>query len=196
VRTAFRTLQDIRQRLGDGQQRIADARPVDAQQGSGDLIRQSPPLSAIPAAPVFDSLLADIGRLSICARGLLPLAAAAETAACAPGPNAALPSSRGTSRDVPAPDGHLLIAALKLRGLAAELDHGLLGLSAEMRVLKRARLARPSADGVDGRRRNGPDASLLRAIERLEAQMAEAAGLVEGFTREAEHLSRELDRLR
>ena len=192
VRAVLRTLHDCRQRLGDGQHRL-----MDAQHPPEDLSNQSPAIPAtIPAALVFDSLLTDIGRLTACARGLLPLAAAAETAAGAPGSTAGSPPAPAPSKESRPPDGHLLIAALKLRALAAELEHGLLGLSTEMRVLKRARLARPSVNGVDGGRRSGPDPSWMRMIERLEAQMTEAAEHVAGFTRDAEHLSRELDRLR
>jgi hypothetical protein len=155
-----------------------------------------PPLSVDGVDGVFDSILGDVGRLADCARSLQPLADAAETAAGAAGSTGGSALARALSREPRLPDGRLLMAALKLRGLAAELEHGLLGLSAEMRVLKRARLARPSVNGVGGARRSGAEPSLTRVLERLEAQMVEAVDHVTGLTRDAEQLSRELDRLR
>lgn len=88
-----------------------------------------------------------------------------------------------------------LLAALKLRAVAAELDHGLLGLRAGVSVLQRARLTRSSVKGEPDQRRRAADA-WPRALERLEAQATELAEKVARFTRDSEHLSRELDQLR
>jgi hypothetical protein len=174
VRAVKRALEEWRQRAGDG----ASAAPAPE-----------------PVADVLASVLEDLARLGGCAAGLRALAGAAEAASWlggAPG-----------NRPAPAPVAAgplLLLIALKLRGLAAELEKGLLGLRAELRALRAAGLARPAANGRRGEpprdRRGAEGPGWGRALVRLEAQMAEVAEHVAAFTRDSEQLARELDRLR
>jgi hypothetical protein len=216
VRATLRALSDWRQRLADDPRQPPEAQQAPAREDRAARASGGSQPVALEVQ-VFESLAAEVQQLSSCASRLRPIADAAEMAArlepsvSHPKPAASLssaahgsnPASPGldhpSAGDPPAgdpePSSHLLLTALKMRGLAAELESGLVGLGTEVRVLGRA--WRPRAeDGVRGVLRNGPDPALVRALDRLEIQLTEVADDIAAFTRDAEQLSRELDRMR
>lgn len=188
VRAALKNLKDWRQRLGANEDRVPPAG------ANGD----SAP-SAL--AGVFASLSADVARLAKCAQALRPLAEAAEAMAGlgpgGPGPTAPVPSWDVASSPAAARSRHLLLTALRIRGLAAELETGLAGLGTELRVLGRLPAAKLVANGQKRTpEREEPDPVFVRTLSRLETQLTAVATDIAGFTRDAEHLSRELSRIR
>jgi len=216
VRAALKNLKDWRQRLGSvansaaGGEGVAPAGangdsapgPLAAAAAAWQPATAAQPASAAAFAAVFASLSTDVVRLAECARALRPLAAATESmAGLRPGGGA------GASRTVPTWDGpsspgaaqrrHLLLATLRIRGLAAELETGLTGLGTELRVLGRLPVAKPVANDKErAARREGPEPAFIRTLSRLEMQLTEVATDIAGLTRDAEHLSRELKRIR
>jgi hypothetical protein len=179
ARTVLRGIQDCRERLEE------------ASRSEPEHMKDDPSSQAV--AHAFESLLTDLEWLTACARRLRPLVDGDSTAP-APAPSSILSPLPAALRHRLAGDGALL-TGLKLRGLAAELEHGLSGIAAEVRVLRRAGLSRPR---LNGRSASAPpaDAPWERVLRRLEAQVGELTEQVAGFTRDAEQLSRELDQLR
>jgi hypothetical protein len=209
VRAALKNLKDWRQRLG----RDEEGGSPPGSNGDSAPGAKTPPESAMQTAPgtgtatagafaaVFASLSADVAHLAECAQALRPLAAAAEALAGlapggAPGTTAAVPSW-DIAAATPARSRHLLLTALRVRSLAAELETGLAGIGTELRVLGRVLAAKPIAN-AKGRNpgREGPDPAFVRTLSRLETQLTEVAADIAGLTRDAEHLSRELARIR
>lgn len=216
VRAALKNLKDWRQRIGASAESGASGESMAPAGANGDsapgALGASRPAALQPAAAVgpsaaafaavFASLAADVARLAECARALRPLAATAESmAGLGPGrgdgSSGAVPiwdiaSSPGADRR-----HHLLLAALRIRGLAAELETGLTGLGTELRVLGRLPVAKPVANDEERvPKREGPEPAFIRTLSRLEVQLTEVATDIAGLTRDAEHISRELKRIR
>jgi len=113
------------------------------------------------------------------------------------GANATVPTWDIASSPSAAGRRQLLLAALRIRGVAAELETGLIGLGTELRVLGRLPVAKPVANDKErAAGREVPEPAFLRTLSRLEMQLAEVATDIAGLTRDAEHLSRELKRIR
>jgi hypothetical protein len=87
----------------------------------------------------------------------------------------------------------LEVSALKCRTLAVELESGLHRLGAELRLLSHPFVGR-GPEASDRPERNGSDRSLVTGLRRLEGQLEEVADHLGRLTRDAEELSRELDR--
>ncbi len=213
VRAAVKNLQDWRLRLVANEEQRTGPEPItarpDAGPGSssgaasnaapGEMDGDAPPVAA-----VFSALSMEIAELAAQAKGLKPLADATEAIAglrprgvgagqgdpaSVPGWN--VPAQVLSSRRL------LLLTALKLRGLAAEIETGLVGVSAELRVLGTV----PASKLLQNGRRRQParvktDPAFVRALSRLETQLSEVAHDIASLTRDAEHLSRELGRVR
>jgi hypothetical protein len=214
VRATLKNLRDWRTRLGATVEEQASALPgavadnVAAAPSNGDTApgassAASPPVPAAALAAVFTALARDVMRLAECARALRPLATAAEglaglrPAGGSDGGRRAVPIWDIAASPGPDPRRELLLATLRIRGLAAELETGLTGLRTELRVLGRLPVAPPVTNGRERvARPEGPEPAFLRTLSRLETQLTAVATDIAGLTRDAEHLSRELKRIR
>lgn len=151
------------------------------------------PLGSSPRAPLgelFVALAAEVDDLSRSARGLRPVLeallvtpAGRRNGSLAPHVLGWKPSSGGT------------LSILKCRALSVELERGLRRLGAEVQLLSRSRRSLgPGADASDVR--GETDRGLAHGLRRLELALEEVAAHLANLTRNAEQLSRELDRPR
>jgi len=184
VRTAIRLVQDCRQRLDPPAGAIGE--------NGGPLPAAEPaPEPVVLMGDLFRALGTEIGDLTRSAQGLggavEGLIQSAEVVAASPiGANDPLAPSRvgGEERS---------FSALKCRSLAVELEGGLHRLGAELRLLSFSAWRR-SSEAPDRPERNGSDRSLAAGLRRLEGQLEEVADHLIRLTRDAEELSREIDR--
>jgi hypothetical protein len=211
VRTAIRLVQDCRQRL-DGSSMSGPGTPgaADTSRYEKGGRRVPPPPNGwreasenggvarpggreAPSAPLlhdlFQALGAEIGDLSRSARGLGgALDELARTTGRRPAGGRFAPNG---PRAMGSPE--LALSALKCRSLAVELEGGLQRLGAEIRLLSHPAVSR-GPEAAERPEKNGSDRSLMAGLRRLEAQLEEVGEHLVRLTRDAEELSRELDR--
>jgi hypothetical protein len=202
VRTAIRLVQDCRQRIDGGPLSPAGTPapgPAGRHENGGEAAAGTAPPTgptppaAAPAQPLihdlFRALRAEIGDLARSAQGLggavdgLVRSAEHRAADGEIAPN----DPRWTGAT------DLGLSALKCRALAVELEGGLQRLGAELRILSQP-FWRRSPEVTDRPERNGSDRTLAAGLRRLEGQLEEVAEHLGRLTRDAEELSRELDR--
>ena len=202
VRTAIRLVQDCRQRLDGG---VAAAGSIGDRGENGGLLPtpEPEPVAEVLMGDLFRALGAEIGDLTRSAQGLggavegLIQSAAVRSAASSASPAETSPAFLAGAID-PSDPGRVAgderaVSALKCRSLAVELEGGLQRLGAELRLLSLSAWRRGPEAG-DRPERNGSDRSLMPGLRRLEGQLEEVAEHLSRLTRDAEELSRELDR--
>ncbi len=147
-----------------------------------------------PLGEVFVALAAEVNELSRSARGLRP----ALEALLVGSPGGLGVGGRRNGSLAPHGSGWKSsssgnVSILKCRALSVELEGGLRRLGAEVQLLSRSR--RPLGSGGDSSEvQSETDRGLAHGLRRLELQLEEVATHLASLTRNAEHLSRELDR--
>jgi len=181
VRTAIRLVQDCRLKINGG--------PGDRLENGGATAHDAPPDTRPLLHDLFRALGTEIQDLTRSAQGIggavEAFIRAAESSA-AGGAIAPGDSARGGEAEPG-------FSALKCRALTVELESGLQRLGAELRLLSHPFVGRSPEVG-DRPERNGSDRSLVTGLRRLEGQLEEVADHLGRLTRDAEELSRELDR--